>query len=93
MSLYGQFFDCLNVRSLNEGKFKRKEFLEPYRNANDERFLLLREEFLGCFHAWLESIAQRNGNFSVADRQKMFISYQCYEGLQITVNSLYQVFA
>ena len=31
------FFDCLNVDNLNEGKEKRKKFREPYTSADDKR--------------------------------------------------------
>ena len=30
-----QFFDCLNVSSFDEGKLKRKPFLQPYRSLSD----------------------------------------------------------
>lgn len=33
-----QFFDSLNVSSYNEGKVKRKPFLQPYRSKDDFRF-------------------------------------------------------
>lgn len=33
-----RFFDCLNVTSYDEGKRKRKIFLQPYRSENDFRF-------------------------------------------------------
>ena len=32
------FFDCLNVRSLNEHIRHRKPNLEPYKSKDDERF-------------------------------------------------------
>ena len=34
---------------------------------------------------------ERQGNFTQKDRQKMFISWQTYEGLKITVNSIIEV--
>ncbi len=33
------FFDCLNVRSTNEHKRKRKPNLAPYKNVDDDRFI------------------------------------------------------
>lgn len=30
-------FDCLNVRNLDQAKFKRKPFLSPYRSSKDWR--------------------------------------------------------
>ena len=37
--MLGQFFDCLNVRSLEKHHKKTKPFLKPYINENDQRFL------------------------------------------------------
>ena len=36
--LMDKFFDCFNVRSLNEGKKARKTTRDPYRSASDWRF-------------------------------------------------------
>ena len=44
--LMDTFFDCLNVRSLNEGDRKRKPNLKPYREASDERFKVWHAQFL-----------------------------------------------
>ena len=35
---FDAFFDCLNVRSLVEGKRKRKPNLDPYWSQSDRRF-------------------------------------------------------
>ena len=34
---FDKFFDCMNVCSLAEGKYKRKPDLRPYRSASDPR--------------------------------------------------------
>ena len=34
---FDRFFDCMNVRSLKEGQYKRKPDLRPYRSASDPR--------------------------------------------------------
>ena len=34
---FDTFFDCLNVRNLDEHKKKRKPNLKPYRSSDDER--------------------------------------------------------
>ena len=34
---FDTFFDCLNVRSLNEHQMRRKENLRPYSSPNDKR--------------------------------------------------------
>ena len=82
-----QFFDCLNVRSCLEHERKRKPFLKPYISVDDERFEWLKEEFLGYLKQWKESISTRSGEFSNTAKEKMFISKQTYEGVQITVHS------
>ena len=35
--MFDDFFDCLNVRSLNEWQHKIKPNLKPYRSPNDSR--------------------------------------------------------
>ena len=34
---FDKFFDALNVKSLNEGKHKQKDFRLPYTSADDSR--------------------------------------------------------
>ena len=46
-----RFFDCLNVRNTEEHKVKFKEFLKPYKDANDARFAWL-DEFLEYLALW-----------------------------------------
>ena len=41
-----KFFDCLNVRKQIKGVKKRKSFLQPYTDLNDERFKRLKSDFL-----------------------------------------------
>ena len=82
------FFDCLNVRNQVEGTKTRKEFLRPYRDIDDPRFNWLKKDFLNYLSQWKESINHREGNFTRNARDRMFISRQTYEGLQITVNSV-----
>ena len=82
------FFDCCNVRSLTEGSRSRKPFCKPYTSINDERFIWLKQDFLGYLSTWKESTEKREGNFSRDERSRMFLSRQTYEGLQISVYSL-----
>lgn len=35
--VFDRFFDCMNTRSLSEGRQKRKPDLEPYRSHKDSR--------------------------------------------------------
>ena len=54
--ILGQFFDCLNVRSLEKHQEKTKPFLKPYINENDERFSWMTNQFLSYPDAWKENI-------------------------------------
>ena len=60
--------------------------LAPLRSVNDWRFSWLRNVFLKSFQDWLNSVQQCQGNFTKDTGQKMFISWQTYEGLNISVN-------
>ena len=44
--------------------------------------------FLKSFEEWKQNIELRSGNFTRNHKHRMFISYQTYEGLQITVFSI-----
>lgn len=81
-----KFFDCLNVRNKKEHETKKKPFLKPYTSVDDERFAWL-DQFLDYFRLWKESIEERPGNFTANAKAQMFISWQTYEGLQVTVHS------
>ena len=85
-----KFFDCLNVRNKKEHEQKKKPFLKPYESVNDERFEWL-DSFLDYFRLWKESIEERPGDFTQNAKSRMFISWQTYEGLQVTVHSLKEV--
>ena len=86
-SMVDSFFDCLNVRSKTEHQRKRKPFLAPYTSVNDPKFAWLETTFLGYLREWKQSIANCPGNFSKNAKSRMFISWQTFEGFQITVNS------
>ena len=62
--------------------------LAPLRSVNDWRFSWLHNVFLKSFQNWLNSVQQRQRNFSKDADQKMFMSWQTYEGLKISVNSI-----
>ena len=83
-----KFFDCANVRNSTEGERTRKNFRKPYTSVDDERFEWLEKDFLGYFAAWKQSINMCPVNFTKNARSRMFISWQTYEGLQISVYSL-----
>ena len=50
--------------------------------------LWLQNEFLLYLQNWKISVEKRKGNFGRADRNKMFLSHQTYEGIIISVYSL-----
>ena len=50
------FFDCLNVRSVDEAERKRKPFLKLYRSLNDPRFEWLETKFLPYFSDWKKAL-------------------------------------
>ena len=83
-----KFFDCFNVRSPKEGALNRNQYLKPYKSDTDDRFRWLEEEFLGYLQDWKASIETREGNYNDSAKAKMFISWQTYEGLKISIYSL-----
>ncbi|XP_062578102.1 uncharacterized protein LOC134245410 [Saccostrea cucullata] len=85
-SLVDRFFDCLNGRSLQESVRVRKPDLAPYKVQNDQRFQFLQREFLGYLEQWMTAVKNRQG-FSKSEQNKMFLSYQTYEGIVMTVNA------
>ena len=85
------FFDIMNISNTKEGKHKLKPFLEPFSSLDDHRFDWLRNEFLQYFQNWLQSIEDPPGNFTANTKQKMFISWQTYQGIKITTLSIIEV--
>ena len=83
-----KFFYCCNVRNTQEYKNKKKPFLKPYSDINDTRFEWLQDVFLKYYPDWKTNIDSRPGNFTANAKSKMFLSWQTYEGLQITTLSL-----
>jgi len=81
------FFDCLNVRNQGECIRDRKDLL-PYRSVYDQRFYWLKHTFLGYLKTWKQSCIQREGNFTKSAQDKMFLTWQTYEGLVMTVYSV-----
>ena len=82
------FFDALNVKDTSSGDQKRKNSLKPYRNIDDPRFNWLQNVFLKYLSDWKESIGERPGQFTLNAKDRMFISWQTYEGTQILVHSV-----
>ena len=85
--MMNDFFDCTNVRSFTEFVRKRNHFIKPYESCDDERFHWLVNVFLQYLDDWKQSTLSRPGQFSPTERDKMFMSQQTYQGLQIAVYS------
>ena len=83
-----KFFDCLNVRSRNESRNKRKPFLAPYVDQKDIRFDWLKNEFLGYFDKWEDSVETTYPNLTKTERNKMLMSRQTIDGLKMTCHSV-----
>jgi len=86
--LVDQFFDCGNVRNTQEYITKRKPFLKPYSSPGDERFDWLENTFLKYFENWLKWIEETYPTMTPENKARMFISWQTYEGIQLSVKSL-----
>ena len=85
--MVNDFFDCANVRSTSEHETKRNERIKPYTSPEDERLIWMKDTFLKFLEDWKQSIQGREGQFTAAEREKMFLSNQTYEGFKISVNS------
>ena len=85
--MFNSFFDCLNVRNLDEGTRTRNPFLAPYTSTNDTRFTWLEEDFFGYLQCWKQSLID-NQDLTPKEREQMFLSRQTHEGCMISVYSL-----
>jgi hypothetical protein len=79
------------VRSTSEHERKRNERIKPYENPEDEHLIWMKDRFLKFLEDWKSSIQTREGPFTAAEREKMFLSNQTYEGFKISANSRVQV--
>jgi len=89
--MMNKFFDCMNVRSLNEHKTRNNPDVKPYTDVNDERLDWLQTDFLFYLNTWKNKIQQRGNNFTATAKAKMFISWQTFEGFKITTYSTMEV--
>ena len=83
-----RFFDCLDVRNINECELKRKESLKPYTSCDDSRLEWLINDFIKYLDDWHTEVKETPGNLSKSERAKKFISWQTYKGLQINCHSM-----
>lgn len=87
--LVDKFFDFMNIRSPKEADRKRKQFLAPIKDVNDERFDFLLNEFLAYFRKWDLYTDIQCENRSA--KEKMFLSDQTFSSLIITCNSVVEL--
>ena len=85
--MVNDFFYCSNVRSTTEHERKKNDRIRPYESVDDERLIWMKDTFLKYLEDWKSSTQTREGSFTAAEREKMFLSHQTYEGFKITVNS------
>lgn len=86
--LMNKFFDLTITRNLNEGKFKLNPNLNVYTSVNDSRLAWLENDFINYFKEWDESVDNRPGKFSSAQKNMMKLSRETVEGLFITARSI-----
>ena len=61
----------MNIRKIQSYEFEQKPMLGQFTAVNDPRFSCLRNVFLKYFQDWLNSVEQRQGNFTKDARQKI----------------------
>ncbi|XP_022107675.1 uncharacterized protein LOC110988468 [Acanthaster planci] len=90
VTMFDQFFDCLNVSNTYKGVHSRKPALEPYKTVDDWRFDWLKEDFLGFLREWEEEV-QSKQQLDKATKKKMTLSRETVEGIKITVHSFVEL--
>ena len=79
----------MNIRNIQSHEFERKSFLAPFTSVNDNRFGWLQNVFLKYFERLVNIyIEQHPGNFSRNARSNMYISWQTFQSLKTTVQSI-----
>ena len=81
-------FDLLNIKNDIEHTISIKEFLTPFTSPNAKKFKWLINDFLSYFEIWQESI---EGNFTTANKKKMFLSHQTYTDILINMHSIIEM--
>ena len=85
----GLINDIMNIRNKKSLDLEWITMLGRLNSVNDGRFSWPRNVFLKYFRDWLNYVQQCHWNFRKDAGQKMFISWQTYEGLKI-IKSLKQ---
>ena len=84
----GLIFDIMNIQNNQFLECEWKPMLTPLRSVTRRSFSWLRNIFLKSFQDWLNSVQQRQGNFTKDSGLKIIISWQTHEGLKLSVNSI-----
>lgn len=90
IGLVNKFFDVLNVNNFDEGKRTRNVFKDPIR-PGDHRMKWLQDEFLSFLNKWEESVQNRTGDFTQAERNKMLLRTETLLGIKFTVKSFIEM--
>ena len=85
---FNKFFDCLNVRSVWEGRNKRNPNLEPYSSTDDPRLTFLTTDLPTYLREWQNGVNKRPGMLSKANRASMLLSHQTVRGIKISCASI-----
>ena len=88
--MMNNFFDISNVRNSVEGIKSKNSFLKPFTSDTDEKFEWLHYIFFPYFTNWKLSIENRE-YFSQHEKGKMLIPWQTYDGIKISIYSLFEV--
>ena len=88
--MMNNFFDIFNVQNSVEGIKTKNSFLKPFTSDIDERIEWLHYTFLSYFTNGKLSTENRE-DFSQSKKEKIFIPSQAYEGIKISIYSLYEV--
>ena len=76
----------MDIRNTQSHEFEQKLMLATFRSVNHRMFSWLHNVFLKSFQHWLNSVQQHQGNFTENSCQTMFILWQIYEGLKMSIN-------
>ena len=75
-------FDIMNIQNNQSLEFEWIPMLAPLISVSDRKFSWL----FKSLQDWLKSVQHFQGNFTEDAGQKIFLSWQTYEGLKISVN-------
>ena len=78
----GFIFDIMNIQNNQSLEFEWIPMLAPLISVSDRKFSWL----FKSLQDWLKSVQHFQGNFTEDAGQKIFLSWQTYEGLKISVN-------